>query len=143
MPDPCWYDVSPARLVLEVMRVSRTGRPFRLCRLGTLLYWLGDIGDMPPGVAGVPAKVVVWYPEAFPAIPPFVTLIDPKIGDDEVGHAWHRWADGGICMVRPSHWNLATTADEVIEKVADWYFNYTAKKAGLIDEMPDVGRAPI
>ena len=143
MADPCWYDASPARLVLESIRVSQSGRPFRLRRMGNFIYWLGSIGDMPPGVDAAPAEIIVWYPQAFPAIPPKVLLISPEIGDDEVGHTWHRWRNGEICFVQPSRWNPATTADEVISKVAEWYFNYTAKKAGLIDEMSDVGRAPI
>jgi hypothetical protein len=38
---------------------------------------------------------------------------------------------------------MSSTAAEVIEKTADWYFNYTAQKAGLISKMPDIGRAEI
>jgi hypothetical protein len=104
---------------------------------------LGTVADLPIGVAHVPAEVMIWYPEAFPAVHPDVFILSPEIPAAEFGHSWHRWKDGKICFVQPSHWNLATTADEVIEKIADWYFNYAAKKAGLIDEMPAVGRAHV
>jgi len=46
-----------------------------------------------------------------------------------------------VCYVKPSEWQLGTTADEIISKLEDWYFNYVAVKNGLIEEMPDVGRA--
>ena len=41
----------------------------------------------------------------------------------------------------PKNWQIGTTADEIILKLEDWYFNYIALKNGLIEEMPEVGRA--
>ena len=70
-----------------------------------------------------------------------MTPISPKLPPEEWGHKWHRWADGRVCIVHPDRWDISYTARDVIDKVADWYFNYLAYKNGLIGEMPDVGRA--
>jgi hypothetical protein len=137
-----WYDVFPARLVLEFTRVQKLNRGFRLRRVAAVVYWDGKICDAPEGLAPEPLHVCIIYPEAFPAVRPYVMIVSPKIGMDEIGHAWHRWMDGQVCIVEPGYWQMST-ADEVIEKVADWYFNYTARKSGLIDKMPDIGRAAI
>jgi hypothetical protein len=137
-----WYDAFPARLVLEFRRVQALNRGFRL-GLGGLLFWEGSVADADPSLAPEPLHVRIVYPEAYPATRPYVFIISPKIDPGEVGHAWHRWADGDICIVKPTRWQMSTTAAEVIEKVADWYFNYTARKAGLISQMPDIGRAAI
>jgi len=138
-----WYQLSPGRLVLEWKRVKSLGRDFVLKRVLTSLYWECETFDVPGGVAAPPLKYLVLYPDAFPALPPHVEIQSPSISLEELGHDWHRWYNGNICYVRPSKWLVSTTADEVIMKIEDWYFNYTAKKAGLIDKMPDVGRAQV
>ena len=137
-----WYDAFPSRLVLEVERVNQLQRHFILRRNGSFLYWCGVIDDIPNGVTADPLVVRIWYPEAFPAVGPSVYIVSPELGDSELGHDWHRWYDGRVCVVEPRYWQMSTVA-EVIEKTGDWYCNYTAKKAGLISCMPDVGRAEI
>jgi hypothetical protein len=138
-----WYGAFPARLVLEVCRVDKLNRGFKLCRRGSLLFWDGKLADAPDCVNPEPLHVHVMYPQAYPATRPYIFIVSPELDPAEVGHAWHRWADGDVCIVEPKYWQMSTTAAEVIEKVADWYFNYTARKAGLIGKMPDVGRAQI
>jgi hypothetical protein len=138
-----WYGAFPARLVLEVRRVERLNRRFKLRRFHDLLVWDGQIADAAEGIAPEPLHVRIAYPQAYPATRPYIMIVSPEIDAREVGHAWHRWADGEICIVEPKYWQMSTTAAEVIEKAADWYFNYTALKAGLIGSMPDAGRAKI
>lgn len=99
--------------------------------------------EIPEGVNAPPLHFLIIYPEAFPAIPPEVEVVSPKLDPSEWGHEWHRWQNGDVCFVRPSKWQSSTTADEIVKKVFDWYFNYLAKKEGLIDKMPDVGRAAL
>jgi hypothetical protein len=138
-----WYRACPARLVLEVRRVEQLNRGFRLRRLRDTLLWDGEVAEAAAGLAPEPLRILIAYPEAYPAARPYVMIVSPKLDAGEVGHAWHRWADGQVCFVEPKYWQMSTTAVEVIEKAADWYFNYTAVKAGLISAMPDVGRAKI
>jgi hypothetical protein len=108
-----------------------------------MLFWDGEVAEATEGLAPEPLHIWIAYPDAYPAMRPDVVIVSPRLDPREVGHAWHRWGDGKICIVDPKHWQMSTTAAEVIEKVADWYFNYTAVKAGLISAMPDVGRAKI
>jgi hypothetical protein len=143
MAGKLWYEVNAERLVLEFMRVKALYPTFRLIRAGDVLKWHGSVSDFPPGVHAVPLNIIVEYLPAFPASPPTVHLLNSEIGAHEVGHSWHRWYGGDICFIRPRYWQISTTTEEIISKVADWYFNYLATKAGLIPEMPDVGRARI
>jgi hypothetical protein len=138
-----WYELNPQRLVLESIRVNLSHPGFRLRRANGSLSWRGQTDDVPPGVLAPPLKYWVYYRDAFPAVPPAVWIVSPEIDPSEWGHKWHRWQSGDVCYVRPSRWQVSTTCDEIISKVSDWYFNYTAKKAGLIAEMPETGRACI
>ncbi len=143
MTGKLWYDVWPGRFVLEYLRVKARYNAFQLVRADSVLQWHGEVCVFPPGVLADPLKVIIEYPEAFPASAPRVQVVSPKIDPTEIGHAWHRWPSGNICFIKPRYWQISTTTDEIIAKVEDWYFNYLAKKAGLIENMPDVGRANI
>lgn len=138
-----WYELSPERLILEHRGVSKTGRAFKLLLRNGNLEWEGSVDAIPPGVQAEPLVIRIRYPQAFPAVSPGVEVISPRIEDALVGHEWHRLGDGEICYVKNSRWNIDTTADEVIGKVEDWYFNFLAKVHGLVAEMPHIGRARI
>jgi len=143
MAPETWYELFPGRLVLETIRVKSFQEELVLEKSGDTLYWECEAKELPAGVEVPPLRFRVVYPEAFPAIPPQVEIISPEIDPTEWGHNWHRWPSGDICFVRPVRWQVSTTADEIIKKVEDWYFNFTAKKAGLVAEMPDIGRAEV
>jgi hypothetical protein len=143
MLETTWYELLPHRLVLETFRVNSCDESFVLKRLDRTLYWEGRALDIPEGTDAPALHFLVVYPEAFPAIPPEVEIVSPDLSPDEWGHEWHRWMNGDVCYVRPSKWQVSTTAEEVIKKVSDWYFNYVAKKNGLIAKMPDYGRAEL
>jgi hypothetical protein len=138
-----WYELFPHRLVLETIRVRSSDSSFLLKRLGGTLYWEGRALEIPEGAEAPPLHFLVVYPEAFPATPPGVEIISPELSSTEWGHEWHRWWNGNVCYVRPSRWQVSSSADEIIKKVGDWYFNYVAKKQGMITKMPDVGRAKL
>ena len=104
---------------------------------------MGELEICIDGTSAEPLEISVIYPEAFPTRPPVVKVIRPALSPSEVGHQWHRWLEGNVCFIRPTEWSIATTADEVISKVSDWYFNYVAVKRGLIPTMPDSGRAEL
>ena len=112
-----------------------------LKKVGATLYWECETAEMPREVNAAPLRYLIVYPEAFPAVPPNIEIVSPDLDPSEWGHEWHRWPSGNICYIRPSKWQVGTTADEIIRKIDDWYFNYTAKKGGLIAEMPEMGRA--
>jgi hypothetical protein len=138
-----WYEADHARLVIEYLRVSARYPKFVLKRTDEgVLYWLGKI-ELTVGVIHPPVlQLRIEYPDSFPAIYPDAFVMEPSLSEDHLGHKWHRWpSTGAICYVKPKIWQLGTTADEVISKCEDWYFNYIAATNGLIDEMPEVGRA--
>lgn len=138
-----WYELDKARLVLEFLRVKSRYRNFCLKRNGTELFWEGELIVNVGGYDADPLQIRLSYQDAFPAIRPTVVVLNPSLDPSEVGHDWHRWPDGSICYIRPNEWEVSTTADEVIAKTADWYFNYVALKRGLIPSMPDIGRADL
>ena len=85
---------------------------------------------------------VVVVPSATPVSQTLFSL-NPILDSTDVGHEWHRWVEGNVCYIRPRDWNIATTVDQIIDKVTDWYHNYMAVKLGLVDRMPDVGRVTL
>jgi len=136
-----WYEFDRLRLVSEYLQVRARYPEFRLKRDGSVLSWHGSVHAVPRGLEAPRLKIRIDYPEAYPAFSPRVALLESTIRPDEIGHAWHRYpGTGSICYVNPRNWLISTTCADVIAKVEDWYFNYLAKKGGLVVEMPEVGR---
>jgi hypothetical protein len=136
-----WFEADRSRLVKEFRLVRGAHPTFPLQLADGRLAWECETLDLPPGVEAEPLRFRVEYPTGFPAAAIRVMPISPVLPPEEWGHEWHRWADGRVCIVHPDRWDISYTAHDVIDKVADWYFNYLAYKNGLISEMPDVGRA--
>lgn len=136
-----WFEADRERLVSEYRLVRGSHPSFELSLVEGRIAWEGETSDLPPGVEAEPLRFRFEYPAGFPAAAIRVTPISPKLPPEEWGHKWHRWGDGRVCIVHPDQWDISYTARDVIDKVADWYFNYLAYKNGLIGEMPDVGRA--
>lgn len=136
-----WFEADRARLVEECRLVRAAYPSFALRLVGGRIAWVGEVNDIPAGVEAEPLRFRVEYPSGFPAAAIRVTPLSPELPPEEWGHDWHRWGDGRVCIVHPDRWDISYTARDVIEKVADWYFNYLAFKNDLIEEMPDVGRA--
>jgi hypothetical protein len=138
-----WYESDPSRLVLEHLRVMRRYPRCSLNRASdSTLYWTGEatvkVGRITPDTMAFRVE----YPESFPATYPDAFIVRPELPPGEVGHEWHRWPRrGNICFVKPKNWQIGTTADEIISKLEDWYFNYVAVKNGLVGVMPELGRA--
>jgi hypothetical protein len=140
-----WYELDHARLVLEHLRVLRRYPQFVLQRgKNSDLFWIGELSLVVGPITPDPMILRVEYPESFPAEFPKVHVTKPELSSEEVGHKWHRWPIGGtVCYVKPKEWQVGTTADEIIAKVEDWYFNYVAYKNDLIASMPELGRASL
>jgi len=140
-----WYELEPARLVLECERVRRAYPGSTLHRRKQRrLWWVGALDIQVAFLESTQFEFAISYPTAYPAVCPKAFILAPELLDGEIGHKWHRWPhDGSICYVRPSLWQMGTTADEIISKISDWGFNYLAFKNGLIAEMPEVGRATV
>jgi hypothetical protein len=136
-----WFESDRNRLVQEYRLVRSAYPDFELKFIEDLLVWEGETTDSPPSVDAPPLRFRVEYPTGFPVAAIKVFPISPELPPKEWGHEWHRWEDGRVCIVRPNRWDISYTARDVIEKVADWYFNYLAYKNALISEMPDTGRA--
>ncbi len=114
---------------------------FELKLVDGRLAWEGETSDVPARLTAPPLHFRAEYPSGFPVAAIRVLPLSPTFSPEEWGHTWHRWKDGRICIVKPSQWDVAYTACDVIEKVLDWYYNYLAYKHGLIIGMPNVGRA--
>ena len=138
-----WFAADRARLVLEYTRVHRDYPNFVLRVADDGLSWEGELADIPLGLRAEPLRVRLLYPKAYPIRPPRIVPLAPEIPSAQWGHEWHRWPSGAICIVEPRHWSLNYTAADALAKAADWYFNYLARIHGLIEVMPDVGRAAI
>lgn len=138
-----WFEGDRNRLVREYGLVHAVYSDFDLKFVGGLLSWEGWTTEHPPSVEAPPLHFRVEYPNGFPVAAIKVFPISPALPPDEWGHEWHRWEDGRVCIVKPNRWDISYTARDVIEKVADWYFNYLAYKHGLIAKMPDSGRAKL
>ncbi len=138
-----WYDIDKGRLVLEHSRVRARHPDFRLRKRSNDLLWEGSKEVFVGGKSVEALSFRIVYPEAFPTKAPVVEVISPFLDPKDVGHEWHRWVEGNVCYIRPRDWNIATTADEIIEKVTDWYHNYMAVKLGFVNKMPDVGRVSL
>ena len=138
-----WWELSPARLVLEHTKVNAAYPTFKLKKVSGRLRWYGAVNQIPPGIIAPPLTFWLIYPGTYPTRPPWVEIISPDLPANYVGHDWHRFIDGDICYIEPRRWLLVTTADEIIHKVEIWYFNFLAKQYGLIEHMPDTGLASI
>lgn len=132
-----------SRLILEYIRVKSRYPEFRLSERKGQMVWQGSLVVAVAGVDSEPLELRIAYPEEFPTAPPTVEVLSPHLNPADVGHSWHRWAKGNVCYIRPRDWGISTCADEIVEKVTDWYHNYIAVKRGLIDRMPNVGRATV
>src|SRR5690242_7077756 len=132
-----WYEFDKQRLVDEYAAMQSCAPHYRLRRRRhTELLWEGEIRVEVAGVTPEPLIVRIVYPQSFPAWPPTVEIVSPILPPEEVGHNWHRWAAGNVCFIRPRDWDISTTAEQIANKVADWYFNYVAVKHGLVNRMP-------
>jgi hypothetical protein len=138
-----WFESDRNRVVREYRLVNSAYPDFELKFAEGSLVWEGQTTEYPASVDAPPLRFRVEYPNGFPVAAIRVFPISPALPPEEWGHEWHRWEDGRVCIVKPNVWDISYTARDVIEKVADWYFNYLAYKNGLIPKMPDVGRARI
>jgi len=138
-----WFEGDRSRLVQEYSLVHSAYPDFELKFAEGLLTWEGQTTESPPSINAPPLRFRVEYPHGFPIAAIRVFPISPELPPEEWGHEWHRWEDGRVCIVKPSRWDISYSARDVIEKVADWYFNYLAYKNGLISKMPDAGRAKL
>ena len=107
------------------------------------LAWEGEVADIPAGIQAPPLRIRMVYPAGFPVAAIQVIPLSPELPPEHWGHAWHRWQDGRLCIVEPARWDVSYTACDVIEKAADWYYNYLAVQHGLAKAMPEVGRVAL
>jgi len=134
--------VGPFSIVKWVrFHLTKTAYPGFVLRLvDGRLAWEDEVADIPAGIEAPPLHIRVIYPAGFPVAAIRVIPLSPELPPEHWGHAWHRWGDGRLCIVKPARWDIAYTARDVIEKAADWYYNYLAVQHGLAEAMPEVGR---
>lgn len=122
---PTWYEVNPARLLLEKKAMETRFPQFQLVRDGAQLVWIGTLKSN----RGNPYEIALYYPNHFPASPPSVFPINPAITvwkDEQTGSLKHQYSDGHLCLYYPGDRTFAqnTTAATVIAVAAAWFFAY-------------------
>jgi hypothetical protein len=138
-----WFEADPTRVVTEYRAIQAVYPSFELGIFDDCLVWEGEIADFPAHIEAPPLRILLTYPAGFPVAAIRVTPLSPDLRVEHWGHSWHRWPSGQLCIVEPKRWDIAYTALDVIEKAADWYYNYLAVQHGLAEAMPDVGRVPL
>lgn len=89
-------------------------------------------GELTVPGRSVPIDLDITIPDEFPYRPPSVR---PTLGDG--GQSWHRERNGSLCLFAKTdsgepRWS---TAEELLEKVRQWYVN---DDAGWPDDLPDL-----
>jgi hypothetical protein len=120
-----WYELNPARLVLERQAMQMRFPQFQLMRDGDQLVWVGTLETN----RGNKYEIAFYYPDDFPASPPKVFPISPPITvwkDEQVGQLKHQYNDGHLCLYFPGDRTFAenTTAATVVAVAAAWFFSY-------------------
>ena len=139
-----WYEFDPDRLIFEYETMTNVIPLAAACHLNDgQLAWEVEVKDIPPGVEAHPLRVLIIYPDCFPGKPPRICPVEPQLPKEHVGHKWHRYTNGDICLVNPVNWRICYTASDCVEKLADWYFNYLCLANGLIESFPEQGRAQL
>lgn len=143
-----WFEADHRRLVEEVRAVRREFENFELELVDGQLQWEGEVfAPWPQEVAEgkdgqpFPLRLKLIYPSGFPVAPIKVLPLSPHLPTRLWGHEWHRWSDGSLCLGRPELWDITYSARDVLEKSAEWWFNFLSYLFDHVEEMPDVGRA--
>jgi ubiquitin-protein ligase len=120
-----WYELDPVRLVTEQSAMKSRFPQFRLLRQDRDLYWDGYL------VAnhGKKYRIVVRYPNDYPARPPKVYPIDPVIEifrDEQAGVLQHQYNDGELCLFHPNDrfFERKSTVVTVVAAAATWFAAY-------------------
>ena len=118
-----WYEINPARLVLEKEAMEMRFPAFRMVRDKHQLAW---VGTLETNRRNINYKIAIYYPDNFPELPPRVFPIEPPITDLQ-----HQYADGSLCLFHPNDrfFEANTTAVTVLAAAAAWFFAYETWQA--------------
>ena len=101
--------------------------------------------DPPTGLdellGGRRLHLYVYYPEAFPAVAPVLSPVDPDPPlARRTDHRWHVNDDGTLCLTQAAaDWNPTDTAADLVRKASGWLIEYLLMEAGDIEEMTERG----
>jgi hypothetical protein len=111
---------------------------------GSAPDWAADRGK-PTGVdallAGRRLELLLFYPEAFPMVPPALVPLDPEVpmGRRTLSR-WHVLGDGSLCLIQAAEdWQPEHTAADLVRKASGWFIEYLLLEAGRIDRMTERG----
>lgn len=92
-------------------------------------------------LAGRRLLLRVTYKQAFPAIEPILTPIDPEPDiSRRVDHDWHINGDGSLCLLRDADlWTGRETAADLVVKAAGWFVEFLLLEQGAIPAMTENG----
>lgn len=122
-----WYELNPARLLLEKKAMEARFPGFLLVRVEKTnrLAWRGTLQTN----RGNSYEIALVYPDDFPAHPPKAYPITPPIEvwkDAEQRWLKHQYRDGEFCLYYPQDRDFTpnTTAAKVMAIAATWLFSY-------------------
>jgi len=92
-------------------------------------------------LAGRRLKLAVFYPEAFPMVPPELLPIEPEVPIvRRTLQKWHVMGDGTLCLIQEADdWQPESSAAELVVKAAGWFIEYLLVEAEDLDEMSERG----
>lgn len=92
-------------------------------------------------LAGRRLHLSVTYPEAFPAVEPWLRPLDPAPPlTARADHRWHVNGDGTLCLTRSAaDWTGMEQAAELVRKAAGWFLEYLLMTAGIVERMTERG----
>lgn len=145
MTSPTWWEVDPARLLLEHSELERRWTGFTVALEDPHgVVFKGCLTATLPRVAAARLALAIRCPAGFPAMGPKVVDVAGCIPPDRRGsHHWHVNPDGSVCFADPTTWSPQYTVADLVDKVADWLVNTVALEAGVLDRMPATGRADL
>jgi hypothetical protein len=113
-----WHDSNPLRLVKESEAMESRFPAFQLHHLPAGLTW---VGSLPRQNLTRGYKISIVYPEDFPARPPKVFILQPKVIAPK-----HQYSDGSLCLMYPGDgsWQTNTTAVQIVAMASAWLFCY-------------------
>lgn len=151
LPRRSWIEAEPSRVIAEkeAMAIVAPEMIWDDASPGGGWEGLAPVWpfDRPPPpsldafLAGRRLRLNVTYPEAFPAVEPWLTPLDPAPPlTARADHRWHLNGNGTLCLTQSAaDWTGMEPAAELVRKAAGWFLEYLLMTAGTVEQMTERG----
>lgn len=151
LPRQRWLEAEPERLERERQEMAKLAPQMHWVELDGAGGWEGyapvwPFDRDPPATIdaflnGIRLKLLVAYPQAYPAVQPAVFPVEPLPPlERRLLHKWHLNGDGSICLLQSADaWTGRETAAELVVKASGWLVEYLLVDRELQETMSDEG----